>query len=130
MYHQITVLGNVGRDPEMRYTPSGQAVCNFSVASTRKFTGKNDEKLEETVWFRVATWGKQAEVCNTYVKKGMKVLVVGRLTPDKATGGPRVYESNGNHKASFEITAETVRFIGGERAEATPTEKAEEELPF
>ena len=62
--------------------------------------------------FRITTWGKQAEVCNQYVKKGMKVLVDGRLTPDKATGGPRVWQRNdGSPAASFEVTAGTVRFL-------------------
>ena len=87
MYHTIIIVGNVGKDPEMRYTPSGQAVTSFSIATNRQYTTGNGEQVKETVWFRVTTWGKQAEVCNQYVKKGMKVLVEGRLTPDKATGG-------------------------------------------
>jgi primosomal replication protein N len=94
MYHTLIIVGNVGKDPEMRYTPSGQAVTSFSVATNRQYTTGNGEQVKETIWFRVTTWGKQAEVCNQYVKKGMKVLVEGRLTPDKATGGPRVWTKN------------------------------------
>jgi len=112
MYHTLIIVGNVGKDPEMRYTPSGQAVTSFSVATNREYTTGNGEKVKETIWFRITTWGKQAEVCNQYVKKGMKVLVDGRLTPDKATGGPRVWQKNdGSPAASFEVTAGTVRFL-------------------
>ncbi len=114
MYHTLIIVGNVGKDPEMRYTPSGQAVTSFSVASNRQYTTGNGEQVKETIWFRVTTWGKQAEVCNQYVKKGMKVLVEGRLTPDKATGGPRVWtKQDGSAGASFEVTAATVRFLSG-----------------
>ena len=111
MYHTIIIVGNVGKDPEMRYTPSGQPVCNFSVAATRNYT-RGEEKVDETTWARVTTWGKQAEICNQYVKKGNKVLVEGRLTADPATGGPRVWTGKeGSPRASFEVTANTVRFL-------------------
>lgn len=112
MYHTIIIVGNVGRDPEMRYTPSGQAVTSFSVASSRQYTAGNGEQVKETVWFRVSAWGKQAEVCNQYVKKGSKVLVEGRLTADKNTGGPRIYtKSDGSAGCQFEVNANTVRFL-------------------
>lgn len=120
MFHTLIVVGNVGKDPEQRYTPAGQAVTSFSVATNRQYTTANGEQVKETVWFRVTTWGKQAEVCNQYVKQGMKVLVEGRLTPDKATGGPRVWEKkDGTSGASFEVTASTVRFLSsnGEKHE-------------
>jgi len=112
MFHTIIIVGNVGKDPEMRYTPSGQAVTSFSVATNRQYTTGGGEQVKETVWFRVTTWGKQAEVCNQYVKKGMKVLVEGRLTPDKATGGPRVWtKQDGSAGSSFEVNAAMVRFL-------------------
>ncbi len=112
MFHTIIVAGNVGKDPEMRYTPSGQAVTSFSVATSRKYTAGNGEQVNETIWFRVSAWGKTAEACNQYVKKGSKVLVEGRLTPDKATGGPRIWtKQDGSAASSFEITAVTVRFL-------------------
>ena len=63
MYQSVTIVGNVGKEPEMRYTPSGQAVTSFSVATNRTYTTK-DEQVKETVWFRITTWGKQAEACN------------------------------------------------------------------
>ena len=112
MFHTLLIVGNVGKDPEMRYTPSGQAVTSFSVATNRQYTTGNGEQAKETIWFRISTWGKTAETCNQYVKKGMKVLVEGRLTPDKTTGGPRIWtKQDGSAGASFEVTANTVRFL-------------------
>ena len=110
-YHQIIVVGAVGADSSMRYTPSGQAVASFSVATNRQYTAQNGEQVKETIWFRVSTWGKTAEACNQYVKKGSKVLVEGRLTPDKSTGGPRIWTKDGEPAASFEITSQNVRFL-------------------
>lgn len=133
MYHTLIIVGNLGKDPEMRYTPAGQAVCSFSVASSRNYTAGNGEQVKETIWFRVSTWGKTAEICNQYLKKGSKVLIEGRLTPDKATGSPRVYESNGKHGASFEVNAQTVRFLSkteGQASEAHAETPSEEEYPF
>jgi len=112
MYQSLTIVGNVGKDPEMRYTPSGQAVTSFNVATNRQYTTGNGEQVKETIWFRVSAWGRQAETCNQYLRKGSKVLVEGRLTVDAATGGPRVWTDNsGNPRASFEVTANTVRFL-------------------
>ncbi len=140
MFHTIIIVGNVGKDPEMRYTPSGQAVTSFSVATNRQYTTGNGEQVKETIWFRVTTWGKQAEVCNQYIKKGTKVLIEGRLTPDKATGGPRIWtKQDGSAGASFEVTAGTVRFLssrgeGGEGPMMGSMEgaeiPAEDDIPF
>jgi len=111
-YHMILLVGNVGRDPEMRYIPSGQPVTSFSVATNRQYTGNNGQVVKETIWFRVTTWGKQAEVCNQYLKKGSKVLIEGRLNPDPATGGPKIWtKQDGTAGSSFEVTASTVRFL-------------------
>jgi len=104
MYQKITIIGNLGRDPEMRYIPSGQAVTNMSVATNRKWT-KDGEKQEETVWFRVSVWGAQAESCNQYLKSGSKVLVEGRMK------SPEVYEVDGEHRCSLEMTAQNVLFL-------------------
>lgn len=140
MFHTIIIVGNVGRDPEMRYTPTGQPVTSFSVATSRKYTASNGEQVNETIWFRVTTWGKQAEICNQYLKKGARVLVEGRLTPDKNTGGPRIWQrQDGTSGASFEVTAQTVRFLtprgeaesGGTLAEGGDLPaSAEEDIPF
>lgn len=117
MFQTIILAGNLGRDPEMRYTPSGQPVTSFSVATNRQWTNNNGEIVKETVWFRVSVWGKMAEICNQYLKKGSKVLVEGRLTADPATGGPRIWTGqDGQPRASFEVSAQTVRFLSS-RAE-------------
>lgn len=113
-YHKILITGNLGRDPEMRYTPSGQAVTSFSVAVNETYTNNNGEKIKKTIWFRVTAWGKQAEICNQYLKKGSMVLVEGRMNADPATGGPKIWtKQDGTAGSSFEITAQTVRFLSG-----------------
>ncbi len=118
MYQQITIVGYLGRDPEMRFTPSGQAVTSFSVATSRSYTTNAGQKVDETTWFRVSVWGAQAESCNQYLKKGRPVLVVGRLRPDPQTGGPNIYTRNdGTPGASFEINAQNVRFLPGGRGD-------------
>jgi single-strand DNA-binding protein len=111
-FQTAIIAGNVGRDPEMRYTPSGQAVTSFSVAVNESYTNNNGEKVKKTIWFRVSAWGKQAETCNQYVKKGQMVLVEGRLTCDPNTGGPKIWtKQDGTAGASFEISANIVRFL-------------------
>ena len=142
MFHTIIIVGNVGRDAEMRYTPSGAAVASFSVATNRQYTASNGEQVKETVWFRISAWGKQAEVCNQYVKKGMKVLVEGRLNADPQSGGPRIWTGqDGSSRASFEVTAATVRFLssrgeyeqssgGGQMMDAGDMLPEEDDIPF
>ena len=119
-YHTVVLVGNLGRDPEMRYTPAGQAVTNLNVAVSDDYTNNNGERIKRTIWVRVSAWGKQAESCNQYLKKGSKVLVEGRLTADPATGGPRVFtKGDGTPGSSFEVSAQTVRFLSsrGETSE-------------
>ena len=139
MYHKITIAGNLGRDPEMRYTQDGTPVTNFSVATNRRWTNPDGSQGEETIWFRVSAWRRLAEICNQYLQKGRPVLVEGRLRPDPATGGPRLSTGNdGIARASFEVTALDVRFLGGRGeapAEGTPGGPEEppeegEEIPF
>lgn len=111
-YHTVILVGNLGRDPEMRYTPSGQAVTTLSVAANRQYTASSGELVKETIWFKVSVWGKQAESCNQYLKKGRMVLVEGRLIPDGSTGGPRIWNrQDGTPGASYEVSANTVRFL-------------------
>lgn len=113
MYQKIIIVGNLGKDPDLRYTPGGQAVCNFPVATNRRYTASSGEKVDETIWFRVSAWGQQAETCNQYLRKGRKVLVEGRLQADE-NGGPRIWTTDaGEARASFEISAVTVQFLSG-----------------
>jgi len=119
MYQQITIVGYLGRDPEMRFTPSGQAVTSFSVATSRSYTNNSGQKVDETTWFRISVWGSQAEACNQYLSKGRPVLVVGRLRPDPQTGNPRVYTRNdGTTGSSYEINALQVKFLPGGRGDS------------
>lgn len=120
MYNKVILVGNLGRDPEMRYSPSGQAVTNFSMATSEKWTGQDGQPQERTLWWRVSVWGKAAEACNQYLKKGSKVLVEGRMNGDAKTGGPRIYtRQDGTAGTSFEVTAAPngVKFLST-RAEA------------
>ncbi len=141
MYHKILLVGNLGRDPESKYLASGTMVCNFSMATSEKWTGQDGQKQERTIWWRVAVFGKMGEVCNQYLKKGSKVLVEGRMTADAKTGNPRVFtRQDGTTGSSFEVTATTVKFLssrseaggegggGGGMMEAEPTD--ESEIPF
>ena len=131
MYSTVISVGNVGRDPEMRYTPSGQAVTSFSVATNRQYTNNNGESIKETTWFKVSAWGKQAETCNQYLRKGSKVLVEGRLTSDPATGGPRIWKAqDGSPRASFEISAGTVRFLSSRSETESSFSTSEDEAPY
>jgi single-strand DNA-binding protein len=137
MYQKIIIAGYLGRDPEMRYLPSGTPVTNFSVATSRRWTGQDGQQQEETVWFRIAVFGRQAEVCNQYLSKGRPVLIEGRMRPDE-NGNPRVWTGqDGVARASFEVTAESVRFLSGRGdTAAVPGEpeemlgEEEEEIPF
>ncbi len=118
MYQKIIIVGNLGGDPEMRYMPDGTAVTSFSVATNRRWTDRaTGQPVDETTWFRISVWGKRAEVANQYLTKGSKVLVEGRIKPDPATGGPRLWtRQDGTMAASFEVTADNFSFVGS-RAE-------------
>jgi single-strand DNA-binding protein len=135
MHSKIIIVGNLGKDPEMRYAPNGKAVTNFSVATSRKYTDSDGQKVSETTWYRVTTWDKRAEVCNQYLSKGSKVYIEGRLIPDPKTGGPKIWQGQNGPGASFEVNADTVIFLSsrgdGDNGHAEPTtEPVTEELPF
>ena len=108
MYQKHVIVGNLGSDAEMRYTGSGQAVANFSVAVNRKWTGQDGEQKEETTWYRVAIWGKFAEALTPFLTKGKAVLVEGTKLAARA-----YTDKAGEARASLELTAETVRLLGG-----------------
>ena len=141
MYQKVVIIGNLGRDPEMKYTPKGTAVTHFPLASNRKWKNPDGSDGEETVWFRVSVWGKMAEACNQYLAKGRQVYVEGTLTPDEK-GNPRTFQrQDGTSGASFEVNAGTVKFLGqrGEKVEGAGVEEPEEppagfteenEIPF
>ena len=126
MYQRLVIVGNLGRDQEMRYTPQGTAVTTLNVATSRKYKNSADVLKEETLWFRVSVWGKQAETVNQYLAKGSKVLVEGELTADES-GNPRVWtDKEGKPRASFEMRAINVRFLSGNKSDTTATEPKEQ----
>ena len=117
MYQSITLVGSLGRDPELKYSPSGTPICSMSVATNRKYTGSDGQLVKETLWFRVSVFGKQAEASAQYLKKGSSVLVEGRLTGDIKTGGPKTFtKKDGGLGTSFEVAANTVRFLSKSEA--------------
>ncbi len=107
--NKVILLGRLGQDPELKYTPSGAAVCNFSLATSETWNDKNTgQKQERTEWHRVVVWGKLAELCNQYLSKGRQAYVEGRLQT-------RSWEDqNGIKKYTTETMANTVQFIGGQ----------------
>jgi single-strand DNA-binding protein len=154
MFHRISLIGRVGQEPQMRYTPSGVPVANFSVAVT-EFISKdkceecpegwkesyNGKGWELTTWVRVTAWRGLAETLNTYLEKGRQVYIEGTLKGEARDGAqyPRVYQANdGEHRANYEITARTVKFLGSRNGNGgapvgeAPSEEYEEDdaLPF
>ncbi len=105
--NKVILVGNLGRDPELRYTQSGQAVANFTLATNEKWKDKEGASQERTEWHRIVVWGKSAENCAQYLQKGRSVYIEGRLQT-------REWEDNsGNTRTTTEVTAQTVQFLGG-----------------
>ncbi|HUV94215.1 MAG TPA: single-stranded DNA-binding protein [Anaerolineae bacterium] len=135
MYQKLIIVGNLGRDPEMRYTPDGTPVTSFSVATNRRWTDASGQQQERTIWFRVSAWRRLAETCNQFLAKGRQVLVEGEIQE------PRVWQAqDGQWRASLDVRALTVRFLGGRgdvapvgpapEAQTAPDAIDEEEIPF
>ena len=103
--NKVILIGNLGSDPEMRYTASGTAVCKFSLATSRKFTGKDGQKQEKTEWHRIVAWTKLAEICGQYLSKGKQVIIEGRIEYGS-------YEKDGVKHYTTEIVAENMQMLG------------------
>ena len=104
--NKAIILGHLGRDPELRYLQSGQPVCKLNIATSRRYTNKQNESVEETEWHRVSVWGKQAEHCNNFLTKGRQVYVEGRLRTSS-------YDKDGQKHYTTEIKADKVVLLGG-----------------
>ena len=143
MYQHVVVVGNLGRDPELRYTQSGTPVANFPVATNRRWTDADGNVNEEATWFRVSVFGKQAEACNQYLEKGRNVLCEGEIRTSS------YQDQNGETRYSWELRANAVKFLSGgtpggggdapggapprgksAAAPAGGAELAEEDIPF
>jgi single-strand DNA-binding protein len=112
--NKVILIGNLGRDPELRYTQSGQPVATFSLATSENWTDKTSgEKVEKTEWHRVVVWGRTAELCSQYLAKGRTAYIEGRLQT-------RDWEDKeGQKRSTTEINAQTVQFLGGPRSQST-----------
>jgi len=137
--NKAILIGRLGKDPELRYTPGGQAVASFSLATNRRWSGSDGQKKEQTTWHNIVAWGKQAEIMKEYLRKGQEVYLEGRIdnrSYEKKDGSGKAYVS--------EVVVENFRFIGsrgGESSDSTspaPTPEApapaggddDDDLPF
>lgn len=133
--NKVMIIGNLGKAPEMRYTPSGRPVTTFSVATNRSWKSPNGEHRSETEWFKVVAWGKLAEICNEYLNTGQQVYVEGRLKT-------RQWEDKeGQQRSSVELIANEMTMLGDRREKTqnddnsskntnTLTDVEEDEFPF
>lgn len=112
-FNKITIVGYLGRDPEIRYTPQGEAVCNFSVATTERRKDNTGDMQDVTTWFRITVWRRQAEIANQYLSKGKQVYVEGRLRQAEYT------DRDGNRRTTLEVTASDIQFLGAKGEEAS-----------
>lgn len=104
--NKVIIVGNLGKDPELRHTPTGQAVCNFSVATSEAWTDKGGQKQERTEWHRVVVWGKLGELCAKYLQKGRQVYLEGKLQT-------RAWDDkDGQKRYTTEVVGNTVQFLG------------------
>lgn len=124
--NKVMIIGHLGRDPEMRYTPSGRPVTTFSVATNRSWTTSDGEKRTDTEWFNVVAWNKLAEICNQYLVKGQQVYIEGRLQTR------RWEDSNNVRHTSIEVVANEMIMLGDRRSGEDISDDApeEDEFPF
>jgi single-strand DNA-binding protein len=117
-FNKVILVGNLGRDPELRYTPQGTPVCSFSMATNERRKDKTGEMQDQTTWFRVTLWGRQAETASQYLTKGRPVYIEGRLRVEEWT------DRDGKPRHTLEVHATDMQFIGGGRSEEPPMERA------
>jgi single-strand DNA-binding protein len=117
--NKVMIIGHLGRDPEMRYTPSGRPVTTFTVATSRSWNSANGERHSETEWFNVVAWGNLAEICKQYLTKGQQVYIEGRLQTRKWD------DKEGVKHTSVEIVANEMMMLGDRREAAQSSQSAE-----
>lgn len=133
-FNKVILVGNLGRDPELRYTPQGTPVCSFSMATNERRKDKQGEMQDTTTWFRVTLWGRQAETASQYLTKGRPVYIEGRLRVEEWT------DRDGKPRHTLEVHATDMQFIGGrqdsEEQQSAPARQAEpadipdDDIPF
>jgi single-strand DNA-binding protein len=124
MVNKVILLGNLGKDPESKTLTSGQIVCNFSIATTEKWTDQGGQKQEKTEWHRIVVWAKLAENCAKYLTKGQKVYIEGKLTTRSWD------DKNGQKQHMTEIVAAQVVFLGGGKGNAAPAAGDDDDCPL
>ena len=136
MLNKVILIGRLGRDPETRFMPNGEAVCNFSVATSEKYTDKNGQRQEDTEWHNVTMYRKLAEIAGKYLKKGSQVYIEGKIKSRKYT------DKNGVERTAYDIIANEMKMLGGnsqatqeqpkhQQAPAAPVEDVDDDdLPF
>ena len=117
-FNKVILVGNLGRDPELRYTPQGTPVCSFTMATNERRKDKSGEMQDQTTWFRVTLWGRQAETASQYLTKGRPVYIEGRLRVEEWT------DRDGKPRHTLEVNATDMQFIGGGRGEEAPASRA------
>ncbi len=130
--NKVMIIGHLGKDPEMRYTPSGRAVTTFNVAVSRSWNSSDGERRSETEWFKIVSWGNLAEICNKYLNKGQQVYIEGRLQTR------RWEDKDGNPRKSVEVVANEMTMLGDRRDKGqgsdsfdeVPPDIDEDEFPF
>jgi single-strand DNA-binding protein len=129
--NKVMIIGHLGKDPEMRYTPSGRAVTTFNVAVSRSWNSSDGERRSETEWFKIVSWGNLAEICNKYLTKGQQVYIEGRLQTR------RWEDKEGNQRKSVEVVANEMTMLGDRRDKNSsgsfdeiPPDIDEDEFPF
>ena len=122
--NKVILVGNLGRDPELRYTQGGQSVCNFSIATSENWTDKSGEKQERTEWHRVVVWGKPAENAAQYLTKGRSVYVEGRIQTNEWE------DKEGNKRETKEIVAQSVQYLGRANSSGGGSKPAPEQPPI
>lgn len=116
-FNRIIIVGNLGRDPELRYTPQGTPVCSFTMATNERRKDRNGEMQDQTTWFRVTLWNRQAETASQYLQKGKQVYIEGRLRVEEYT------DRDGKPRQSLEVTATDMQFIGSRGGDEPMTER-------
>ncbi len=121
--NKVMIIGHLGRDPEMRYTPSGRPVTTFSVAVSRSWNSSDGERRSETEWFKIVAWGNLAEICKKYLTKGQQVYIEGRLQTR------RWEDKEGQNRTSVEVVANEMTMLGERRDRGPNNDNSFEEMP-
>ena len=118
--NKVMLIGHLGRDPELRYTASGTPVCSFSMAVSRRWTGRDGQQQDETEWFRITAWEKLAEICANYLTKGQQVYIEGRIKLDTWTG------QDGQERSNLAVTVLEMQMLGSRRDQGMSGDSVEE----